>query len=581
MRSQRDHAASSAGDKKLSLTSPSPNFIFSCASTFILALAFFSFLQPWGSFRDPDSFYHAQLSNIIIHGTSVLDAQILRIGPFSFLQNFPWLDLTLLNDHFVDQHLLYHLALTPFIAAFGALDGTQLATIFFAAFFITTFYAALRFLRLQHPSLWTFLIAVSMPLSFRLSLGKATPFALSFFVIGIVSLFSYLGLRRPGLFASEYVRSYQDPMRSQRESTTSYGASQKDLAAGAHRLFFSFLAGLGFALSHGGWIILPISQLLILSSIWLFRRYANISSAISSYLAPLLATVLGIATAILIHPNRANLLAFLKVQVFQVAIATPRSIQLGLEWSSITPTQLIANIAPLLMMGCVAVLGLLFASRRPREDHRLEGVVGLAPLVCALTLFTLKSSRMVEYLVPVLALWLAMLWTMTDTKKLSQELKQIIIEQYKTKIRRTVPTWLPRVVAGCMVTAFIMVVVRDIRGTVLSLRLGRPFQRLVPIVNRLSKEAEPSERIFYDRWDSFGELFFFAPQFHYISGVDPTFLLASRPDLAYAYEHATKDLDAELPQIFQTRFSLVERRSTCRGKNQQIKEKSGGAILCE
>ncbi len=541
--------------------------------TFFISLGWFSLLQPWGSFRDPDTFYHAKLTDIILHGTTAIGAKGVTFANIFFLQNFPWLDLTLLNDKFVDQHLLYHLALAPFIAIFGMFQGTQLATAIFAALFVTIFYYILRALHLQHPALWTFLLAVSMPLSFRLSLGKATPFALSFFLLGLLPL---LRLR------SSSPRAELGSLSLQRTQLSS--------------AVLAFFSGLGFALSHGGWIILLVSQVILLVTSFFFRWITQhvsrngkpTSPPLRSLLLPLAfdlcvltSTLVGILTGLLLHPNRTNLFAFLKVQVFQVAIATPTSIQLGLEWLPTPPIQLIANLGPLLMMGCVVALGCLFAVHYSWKKTQLETPFALAVLTTALTLFTLKSSRMVEYLVPILALLFASLWSLVDVRVLLQALKELLKEQYEGKWKKPIPRWLPSLLAGLLGSIFLIIICRDMRGTFLALRLSRPFDRVVPIADALRQNATPGERIFQDRWDSFGELFALAPQFRYISGVDPTFLLASNPDLARDYENARTNLEAPVPAPLKTRFFLIERTPSCREKNQQILVKTSTALLCE
>ncbi len=531
-------------------------FPYAFLLTFFISVGWFSLLQPWGSFRDPDSFYHAKLTDIILHGTAAIGAKGATFANLFFLQNFPWLDLTILNEKFVDQHLLYHLALAPFVAIFGMFKGVQLAIVLFAAFFVTIFYYILRTLRFQHPGLWTFLIAASMPLSFRLSLGKATPFALTFFLLGLLPL-----LR---------------------------GRSPSRLLPHASLLILSFFSGLGFALSHGGWIILLVSQVILITASFFYRRVTqhvtrNIdpkTSSLASDLILLTCTVLGTLTGLLLHPNRDNLFAFLKVQVFQVAIATPTSIQLGLEWLPTPPIQVIANLGPLLMMGCVVALGCLFARHHSWKKTQLEMPFALAVLTTALTLFTLKSSRMVEYLVPILALLLAAVWNLVDVSKLLHALRDLVSEQYLAKWKKPIPSWLPSLLAGLLISIFLIIIGRDVRGTFLALRLSRPFNRLAPVADALRQNAAPGERIFQDRWDSFGEVFALAPQFRYISGVDPTFLLAADPDLAQSYEKVRTNPDASMPVLLKTKFSLIERTPRCREKNQQIQVKTTTALLC-
>ena len=507
---------------------------FKTGLVFLVSLAFFSLLQPWGSFRDQDSFYHAKLADIILHGASIPGVQGIHVAHLFFLQNFPWLDLTLLGDRFVDQHLLYHLALTPFVATFGMFHGLQIATIIFAALFVTCFYKVLQKLSIQHPLIGTALATLSMPLSFRLSLGKATPFALTAFVLGLAAI----------------LRTSKAKREHMALRTT------------------AFIAGLVFSLSHGGWIILLASQALCILGGLIFDRYVTRSKFTWVDAQMFLMTALGTAVGLLIHPNRANLLPFLYTQIVQVALATHGSTQLGLEWGPSTLGDLVANLGPLIMASAVIFLGLILAPHRPLDTKRARSIVGLGFIIAALTAFTLKSSRMIEYLVPVFALWLGSLWTLVDHAHFKQELSAIL----QKKARTTYIGALILVIAVC---------IRDVRGTYHGLREGaRSFNRLAPIVEALNHEATPGERIFHDRWDSFGELFALAPQFRYVSGVDPTFLLAKNPLLGAEYERITINQKAAIAGELQTRISLFERAETCRPTTGSILVKDDRAILC-
>lgn len=501
---------------------------------FLASLIFLSFLQPWGSFRDQDSFYHAKLADIILHGASIPGVQGIHAVHLFFLQNFPWLDLTLLGDRFVDQHLFYHLALTPFVAAFGMFDGLQIATVLFAALFVTLFFKVLERLSVQHPLLWTTLAVLSMPLSFRLSLGKASPFALAAFVMGLAAMLRTTNTKR--------------------ERIACHAAA--------------FIAGLIFSLSHGGWIILLVSQALYILGGWIFDRYVTRSKIAWVDAQIFLTTALGIAAGLIIHPNRANLLPFLYTQIVQVALATHASTQLGLEWGPATMGDIAANLGPLIMAGAAVLLGLVLAPRRPLDTKRARSIVSLGIILAALTAFTLKSSRMIEYLVPVFALWLGSLWSLVDPVHFKQELRAILQKKERT------------IYIGALIL-MIAVCIRDVRGTYHGLREGaRPFNRLAPIVEVLNREATPGERIFHDRWDSFGELFALAPQFRYISGVDPTFLLAKNPTLGAEYERITVDKNASITGELQARISLLERTETCRPAEAKILVKDGRSILC-
>lgn len=502
---------------------------------FIFSITFFSLLQPWGQFRDPDGFYHAKLAALMI---GPIEPITTRFAGLSFLQNFPWLDLTSLHQHFADQHLLYHLALLPFIKLFGMLPGTQLAGVIFSATFITIFYYLVRSTRVSHPLLWTFLALVSMPLSLRLSLIKATPFALTAFVLGLYSI-----------------------------STFHVSRFTLDITA--------FAAGLLFSLAHGGWIILPVSQILFLIGTKLFERYVNCSSNEQYKYRPYTIiglTIAGIALGLLIHPNRTNLLTFLKVQVLQVAVATPTSISLGLEWGPVEPLAFLANIGPLATAAFLILLGLILAARHPLDLTRARTSVGLGIVVAALFAFTLKNGRMVEYFIPVAILWLATLWSLIDHPRLFKDIK--------TQLAKLQPTR-PRLGLYLLVIMLTTLFIRDIQGTYQALRSNAyPFHRFDPIADALRSVAKPGDRIFHDRWDAFGELFAHAPEFRFISGVDPTFLLAANHDLALVYEDTTPKINDPVDPKLATPIMLFQRTDKCRAPSKEIIARTERTILC-
>ncbi len=510
------------------------------ALLFLFSLGWFAILQPWGRFTDVDGFYHAKMADIILHGTSMSGALGTQMGPFFFLQSFPWLDLTSLHTNFVDQHLLYHLLLTPFVAIFGMLQGTQVAVIFLAAANISIFFVLLRWLRVQHALFWLFLALVSIPVAFRFSLPKASSLVLAEFLLGL-SCIIFQSLSN-GQSRSQTVKMY----------------------------ILGFLSGSLFALSHGGWMILLLAQAVYIGGLLLFDVLLKRPIAIATSVKIFFTTLAGMVVGILLHPNRDHLLAFLKVQIFQVAVRPPQGITLGMEWGPIAPHSLIANIAPLLMVSCVILLAFLTAVKKPLDILRARSAIGLGCVVAVMTALTFQSVRMVEYLVPCLILWLASLWTCIDAKAFLAELKQSPKNQ-----RRAYVT------LGALF--FLLIFFHDVPGTFFALRdrYARSFSRLNSVVDTLKTHATPGERIFHDRWDTFPELFALAPQFRYISGVDPTFLYAQDSALAYAYQDITDHLKKPIPSELTQVFSLFEYTAYCRPETSRILFQSQRQVLCE
>ncbi len=434
---------------------------------FLFSFIWFSFLQPWGGFVDPDAFYHAKMA-----------ALILLHGP---LQIFPWLDLTTLGAHFSDQHFLFHVLLIPFVKLFGMLPGTQIAAVVFASAFLTIFFLILRRLRVSYPWAWTMLAGISAPLAIRLSLGKASPLALAWFVLG---LFAMATPRRRGL---------------------------------------AFLAGFGFALSHGGWIILLAAQIFFLMGGWMLGGRLKVKGQRPEVLGDamtVLMTCSGVILGLLGHPNARENLVFLWVQVVKVGLLGASGfVALGQEWSPIGVGALVGNLGPVLAAAGLVMWGLLSAPREPLDLMRARQSVGFGMVVALLVALTFKSQRMIEYLIPVFILWLATLGSLMDEKRLGHTLR-------RSHVLKNVRTFFCVVLGGTLI-------VHEASGAYHVLRTHlRRFDRLTVPLAVLRHAAQPGDRVFHDRWEDFPELFADDDRLRYVSGLDPTFLAEQNLSLA-------------------------------------------------
>src|SRR3989344_3431557 len=88
------------------------------AVIFAVSVLLFSWLHWQPAFADPDSFYHAKMSQFLLERGAI--------------NEFPWLSATSLRYQFVDHHFLYHLILIPFVAV-SPLIGLKVATVLLAA----------------------------------------------------------------------------------------------------------------------------------------------------------------------------------------------------------------------------------------------------------------------------------------------------------------------------------------------------------------------------------------------------------------------------------------------------------------
>ncbi len=134
-----------------------------------------------------DSFYHAKMG--------------LMMSTDGILQQFPWLYHTVLNENFVNHHLLFHLMLTPFILlgnglhAVGAIGleglfwGPKLFIVLVLGLLATVFYLFLDHGKIPFKWLWmTAFLAVPYDFYFRLHMIRVQGLSLLTMLLGLYLL---------------------------------------------------------------------------------------------------------------------------------------------------------------------------------------------------------------------------------------------------------------------------------------------------------------------------------------------------------------------------------------------------------
>lgn len=157
---------------------PSRRYFFPEIFLFIVfTTLLFSWLHRHATFLDPDAFYHAKMAMLLRdHGA---------------LFTFPWLPATTLAHAFVDQQLLYHTFLIPFVTFLPPLWGMHVASVVLSVFAMTSFYLLVRLFAPRLALLATLSLLSSSAFLTRLLLGKAQPLALV-----LLFLFFFAALRR-------------------------------------------------------------------------------------------------------------------------------------------------------------------------------------------------------------------------------------------------------------------------------------------------------------------------------------------------------------------------------------------------
>ncbi|MFA6503786.1 MAG: hypothetical protein WCT54_02410 [Patescibacteria group bacterium] len=490
---------------------------------------------PWNKLPDPDAFYHATMAKLT-----------WEHGPVT---SFPWLDMTKLGTHFADQHFLLHVIQSPFVHFFGITQGSRISSLFIAVLCILGITFIFYKMRLRPFWLWPILLALSNPFLTRMVLGKASPLAILLWLTGIAAYLTHsssLLRSRESAASSSCTSVRQNPLLGKRGQ----GELGCTLLCKLTILLSSFL----FALTHGGWIILPGSILILLLGNIFFNFAFDIQRSGHSVkrifniadIRPLIFSLLGVAAGILVHPGRSELLSLLWVQVFEIGIMTPSNLPMGIEWDPASFGFLLAMVS---VFGIVIVLiipGLIFANnsfpssdggkvspQSNQNEGRIEGlfrpIISLSFLFAVLVALTLKSARFAEYMQPALALLVAMLAQLVDWKKLFASLRF-----GEGKILRHLMT-------AVIAVAGLAVIANSVLNGYIFLHNRKTFydDQFLAATQVISAEARPGDRVYHAQWDEFPILFSRDQRLKYVAGLDPTFFYEATSTLALDYFNLT------------------------------------------
>jgi len=278
--------------------------------------------------QDPDGYYHIKI------------AEILKTE--GIIKKFPWLQMTSLKEHYVDQHFLYHLLLIPF-TYFELIQGAKLSAVFFASLMVLSFYLLLRGFEVRFPIIWSFLLlSSSHPFLFRMCLPRAPAIALIFLFVGLYMIFK-----------RKYV------------SVT----------------LLSFL----FAWLYGGFTLLILFSVLVFIADFLIKREFEMKIV----LFPLIGSIAGL----IINPYFPFNLKFIFIQITKAGIS--RTIRGGDEWLPYDPFLLIKGSFLLFLIFIFSIV-YLKASKNKVSCEALT----LIFISISLLLMTLKSRRFIEFLTP-------------------------------------------------------------------------------------------------------------------------------------------------------------------------------------
>lgn len=475
---------------------------------FAFATFFFTLTTSHPSFNDPDAYYHMTLTQIMLDTRGVVT-------------DFPWLQFTTLKDAYVDHHLLYHIFLLPFVAAFGQPLGLKIATTLLGAAVISVLYIVLRRFHVRYASVWSLLLLFTYDFTFRISLGKGNSFSLLFLLIAFVAIVE----RRERLLA-----------------------------------VLSFL----YVWAYGGFVqlllVACIAAVIELGFTTRLKKLPSFTELLHAVRLPAVCALSMIA-GLIFHPSFPQNISFLWEQFIQIGVINySDTISVGAEWYPLSVRDLLIGSNVL----CALTMLSLFVTVRYRKNISPHSLVAGCMSILMIIL-TLKSRRYIEYAVPWTVLWSALALQNT------QWVQHAILKRLHTSQDR-LSRLVTMSVAGYAIVGMLALGILCASRLYDDYAMGIAFTRMHGVGKWLEEHAPEGSQIFHDDWSVFPMLFHQAPHMRYIVGLDATFMYRYNEELYRTWVAITggekKDhLYNTIAHDFESDYIVMDQKHTAMREN--------------
>ncbi len=472
-----------------------------------------------------DGFYHARY------------AQMLTERGLS--RQFPWMQFTDWKENFADKDFLYHLILAPFCRdAAEPLPGAKWATLLLGMAAYLAFYIALVRLNVRWPIFWTVLLIVGS----GIFLNRMLMVRSHVFSVLLMILSSWAIIR--------------------------------------DKVWLCLVLGFVYAWSYSFPLAMVITAIAACAG-----RFALGERTLRTWQTAAAATG-GVALGLVIHPYSPNTLTLVWTLV---KIATSRAAGIPLELGSEFRPMLSSNAfssghalvaglfsmlieipGPLLALSAAVMLAIFLKAGR-LKDRRLSSE-SAAALGAALAWFAaiFVFSRLVEYLAPLATLAAALVCR--DALAPENELPP------RTQLTRYLATALASLMVLSGLYFLALQEVSELGYSTLphgvaqmyineaQWKSGRFFSdaKTGGAAEWMHAHLPADSTVLNFHWDDFTELYYDAPQFHYIVGLDPTLMRVPYPEQSATLEAMRTQqipLDfAKLHQLFGADYMIM--RST-------------------
>lgn len=497
---------------------------------FLLVFIFFSWVESSPVFSDPDSFYHAKVTQLI--------------SEEGVIRDFPYLQFTTLREGYVDHHLLYHLYLVPFVKIFPMAVGVKIGHVFLVTLFFILMYFLLNQLRVKGAFWYVLLLLFVEPFVFRIGLVKAQPLSLIFLFLGI-----FLILRRKYILLFLLSWFY----------VWSYGGWFLMLIMALIYVFIESL-DIGFAKSHESlWSRVTYfnkKKLLFVDNIYNFSiaflknvfRFKNIKLVGSVFL--------GLTAGLIINPYFPKNLEFYYIHIIKIAFVNYQSvIGVGSEWYPYSVNDFLVNGMLPLALGGVALL-ILFGYRQKFNVVAKYFLV----LFLSFVLATIKSRRNIEYMSPIAIIFAAVVFSQAmesreirnDLKAFVKSFKRVFFNDRYVKI----------VLILFLFFMFCLAFYKMPYHARQSLGRGYNYNYLKSASEYLKDNSNEGDIVLHSDWDEFPILFYHNSKNYYIVGLDATFMYLYDSELYAKWVDVTqgrryKDLYEIVKNDFEAKYILA------------------------
>lgn len=482
--------------------------------TLIFIIAFglllsFQFMTP-GLFGF-DAFYHLGMAE-----------EMLEQG---IVQDFPWLYYTVFSQNYVDHHLLFHVALMPFVF-FNKIIGGKIAIALFGALAIEVFYLLMRKLKVRYAFVWAVILLISShALLFRMNLIRAQNLSLMLLFLGLLCAYKK---RYVWLLVISYLYAILFD-----------GFIALPVLLGAYAM-----AGLFYSIFHViGREIKKINE----------EKVTTKKGGVAVYFIPTLIALLGSVLGIVINPYFPKNLSFLYLHLIKIGMfnATGK-IPVGNEWYPYELGDLMVNssLAMLLLIFNIVILAVvsiayLLKWRRQNALTADEIVLWLsaAAFFGVFLVAVLQSRRYIEYFVPFAILLSAVSFNNLFIRVGGREPRQYFS---LSKLKITGYAFLVFSIFILLLSAGVV----NLREAYGDARAVRDVYRYTGASQWLEANTAEGEIIFHLDWDDFPLLFFNNRHNYYIVGLDPVFMVDYSPELYELWKDAGRtSSDREVKRI--------------------------------